>query len=306
MAIDYCTLTQVRAQLGLTSTETKDDAQLAKAIRGATRIIELNWKRRFDIRREALVFDVPSGQRSSFGVYSGVDYAAGVMPAPDDRTLAVDEDLLAVEQITNGDGSVLDSDDFILHRANKWPKFAIELKASSGVSWTPSGIDRKQVIGVLGYWGWHKQYPDAFQDSLDTVQNAGGMNTSTTLLQVSNASGVAEDLQSPRFQAGQMLKLQSEFVKVISITTNDLTVKRAENGTVAASHALATPISIFRPYDSVNDAAISIVIWAYRRKDVNSFDVQSILGTGVRIIPQAIPADVIKRLPAPRPMSLRG
>jgi hypothetical protein len=137
-------------------------------------------------------------------------------------------------------------------------------------------------------------------DSNDAVADAAGINASVTSVTVSDADGIAADLDTPRFQTGHLIRIESEYldVQAVNTTTNILTVKRGVNGSTAAAHALNTQIDVFRPIDNIQMAALRLAVWRYRQKDVNSFDRTTILGTGIAITPAALPADVLSLLPA--------
>jgi hypothetical protein len=132
------------------------------------------------------------------------------------------------------------------------------------------------------------------------------MTTSATTFTVSDADGVSEDRDDQRFQAGQLIRIESEYLLVRAVDTNanTLTVKRGANGTTAAIHAGGTAISIYRPMETIEQAALRLATWAYRQKDVNVFERITIIGTSQSVMPGAVPGDVLDLLPAPRPMGL--
>jgi hypothetical protein len=61
-----------------------------------------------------------------------------------------------------------------------------------------------------------------------TTLSANITTTNETLITVSNASGI--------FSAGQTIKINSEYMIIISIATNDLTVSRGDFGSTASTH----------------------------------------------------------------------
>jgi hypothetical protein len=272
-------------------------------IKGADGFITSN--RRGDIRRETRLYDYPIQRRDAFGLYDVSAFVAQMNAAGDlsQGRLRLDDDLLALESVTNGDGTAITLTNLVLEAPNLYPKSALRFKSGSGLYWLP-GTDgtREQVINVTGWWGYHPQYDSAWVDSLDTVQDTGGISASATSIKVSDADGAAADLDSPRFQAGQLIKIESEFVSVISVnaTSNTLTVQRAYNGTVAATHAKTTTIYLYRPYENLVLAATRFAVWRYRQKDANVFDKTVSFETGTTIIPAAVPADVRSLLPVPR------
>ncbi len=162
--MDYATLFQVREYLGFKAGEnTADDARLQGFIRGAHDWINSYCQRRFDVRRAALKFDYPIKQRSNFGVYpggqgGGADWFAGQMNATADLSLGrlrLTEDLLAIETLTNGDGTVIADTDYVLEAANAYPQYAVRLNEGNGLAWQKAtNGNRWQVITIDGWWGF--------------------------------------------------------------------------------------------------------------------------------------------------------
>lgn len=129
---DYCLLTEVKSYLG--TDKSTDDAVIAALIPRATAAIDTFCQRHFVARTETRCYDAVRDVRG--------------------RTLVLDEDLLAVTTLTNGDGEALASSFYVLEPANHSPKYAIRLKASSGRAWAYTG-DPEQAIAVAGRWGFY-------------------------------------------------------------------------------------------------------------------------------------------------------
>lgn len=307
--IHYATLHQVRAYIGLSATETADDAKLRDLIVWSVRSIHKRCRRRFDVRRETLSFDFPLRTRERLGVYSIEDFAYQMNAVADwsNLRLRLDDDLLDVETLTNGDGTEIDdADDYVLEPSKLYPKHTVRLKASSGVVWKyGSDGDVDEVIDIDGHWGYHPEYGDAFVDSLDTVRD-NPLADSDTELTVSDADGDAGDYTATRFQAGMMGRIEDEyvFIRDVDTDTDKLTIARAFHGTTAAAHAQGTTIYVYRPWGDIVLACVRLVTWRYRQKDADVFEKTNIIGTGISISPSAMPPDVLELLPAPKPMGL--
>lgn len=131
---DYCTLAQVRKYTDFKSaSNTDDDALIEQLITAASKRIDTYTGRTFTEATETRKFDAvrdTEGQR-----------------------LWMDDDLLAVTSITNGDGTAIVASDYVLEPANEAPKYAIKLLASSSESWT-FNTDPEQAITVVGEWGY--------------------------------------------------------------------------------------------------------------------------------------------------------
>jgi hypothetical protein len=128
---DYCTLSDVKTYIG--TAQTTDDTLISNLIPRASARIDAFCQRTFIARTETRYFDATADVQ--------------------DRTLLVDDDLLAVTTLTNGDGTVLTASDYILLPSNATPKYGIMLKSSSGHSWTYT-TDPENAISIAGSWGY--------------------------------------------------------------------------------------------------------------------------------------------------------
>ncbi len=72
--------------------------------------------------------------------------------------LRLDEDLLAVSELLNGDGKEIDSADYVLEPANSYPKNRIRLRGTAAAYWVGGDNGNEQAICVTGLWGYHDQY----------------------------------------------------------------------------------------------------------------------------------------------------
>jgi len=287
--MDYATLTQARAYLKLGATETADDTLLQTFIVWANQT--LNAIRRGDVRYETRYYDYPIQAASVFGVYDAETWAqqmnaAGLLAQ---GKLLLDDDLLALDYVLNGNAEVIPLTELATEPANLYPKHLLRLKRGSNYRWQPgTNGEREQVIAVAGWWGYHPDYGSAWV-ATDTVQNNPLSAVATSLTVVS----------AVRFQAGQLLKIENELLAVTAITTatNTLTVTRGVNGTTAAAHVQTTPIYLYAAYGNYALAATRLVAWRYRQKDANVFEKTTSFETGVTIIPAAMPADIQALLP---------
>jgi hypothetical protein len=307
--IHYATLHQVRSYLKLKTAETSDDELLKDFVRASTRSIDKYTRRRFDVRLETRNYDYPVPKSGLHGVYKAEDFVYQMNAVADwvDARIKLDDDLLAVDTLTNGDDVEISSGDYVLEPANNYPKHSIKLVEDSDVSWqTGSSGERKQIIDVKGHWGYHDRYDsDAWCSSLDSVQD-NPLSAGATEITVNDADGDAADTTGTRFQAGQLVKIEDELAFIVSVnyTTEKLTVIRGHHGTTAAEHVQGTVIYVFKPMEDVVLACVRLVAWRYRQKDSDVFDKQTILGTGIAITPSALPADIRELLPFPKPMRL--
>jgi hypothetical protein len=134
----YCTLAEFLAYLKESGVDTADDAVAEQIIGAASRFIDREAGRTFFPRTETRKFDTPT-----------------------DRELKLDDDLISITTLTNGDGAVIAASEYVLWPANVSPKRAIRLKAGSTVNWElDSNSNREQVISVAGSWGYFAAVPD--------------------------------------------------------------------------------------------------------------------------------------------------
>jgi hypothetical protein len=281
--MNYTTLADAKAYLKLTSTS--EDDLLSTFITWATDYINFYKGRRYDPRVETRVFDVPSSGASVFGQFDSRLQAPVAIPP-----LRLDEDLLELKTLTNGDTTVIT--DYLLEPANNLPKTRIRLKG--GVSWEPDADGNyRQAISVLGVWGAHDNYSQAWQNSLSSL--SAGISASVTSFAVTTIAP---------FKAGQLARIDDEFMLVTAVATvlsvPTLTVERGYNGSTAAAHLISAGISIFRPQGNVVQACLRLVKWRYVQKDVDLFDKTYSADTGMTIVPTAVPVDVKAVLGAPK------
>ena len=126
---DYTTWAAVKTYLDISGTG--DDALGALLVNRVTDAIDRYCRRRFRAVTATRYFDVPSGD-----------------------TLFLDDDLLSITTLTNGDGNVITSASYVLLPKNKSPKYAIRLKENTSTVWEGSTTTDYQAISVAGSWGY--------------------------------------------------------------------------------------------------------------------------------------------------------
>lgn len=203
---DYTTLTDLRTNyIGTTSTD--QDTLLLQLIQASSR----------EIDRLAHRYFYPSVQTRTFDT-----------PPQSGGPLVLDTDLLEVTTLTNGDGEVLTSTIYALTPNNTWPKYQVILKLTQGRVWQlTSAGERIDAITLLGIWGYHDDYNNAWLSTLGTLQaNITNSATSATV-----TTGTCK--------RGDLLMIGSEYVYVSAVSTgatDTLTLVRGVNGSTAAAH----------------------------------------------------------------------
>lgn len=219
------------------------------------------------------------------------------------NTLKLDHDLLSLITLTTNNGvTPITADNIILRTGdslNYLPKDIIELNIDGDQTVFLYSGTPQEANTVDGIWGYHEEYDEAWQ-SLDTVQDVAGINTTVTTITVIDADAFDEVGLKPRFQQQQLLRLgtanTSEMVYVtgINYSINTLEVIRGVNGSTAAVATNGSTIQVFRPMPEIKHALQILTTHAYRRKDSVGAEADKNLFTasGVLIIPQQIPREV--------------
>ena len=80
--------------------------------------------------------------------------------------LFFDRDVSILSTVTNGDGAVVTTDQYVTLPTNETPWYGIRLKASSGVAWTYAS-DPEEAISIAGHWSYNST-----SDNLTAVTDA--------------------------------------------------------------------------------------------------------------------------------------
>jgi hypothetical protein len=235
------TLYALRARLGLAAADTAEDARLLTALQTATAHIERATGRRFAPRQATLQHTVRYPTE-----------------------LLLDDDLLELTTLANGDGTTIPLNTVIC-LPDDAPTGGLLLIAGSSFIWSQTPT---QSISVSGIWGWHNRWNTAWRNSADTVQN-NPLSSGASTLTVTDADGADSELETPRFQVGHLLKIENEYLRVLAVNTatNVLTVLRGVNGTTAAAHALNTAIYTYQPPLDVAAISLRLAVALYREPD---------------------------------------
>ncbi len=238
------TLYQLRRYLGLASADPDDDDRLLSSLQSASAEIERLANRSFNPRLATLQHSVNLS---------------------DATELLLDDDLLELSTLVNGDGNSIGSGDILTIPGGDSPISVIRLTGGNAFVWDETPV---QAVSVTGIWGWHSRPSQMWRDSADSVQD-NPLSSSTSTLTVSDADGVDGVNESPRFQIGQLLRIEDEYLRVLDVDTaaNTLTVLRGVNGTTAASHVQNTDIDTYQPPPDVGDLVVRWAAWIYRQPD---------------------------------------
>ena len=118
-------------------TSSGDDAVIEQIIEGASRVIDNQTRRTFYARSETRYYDVPNGDE-----------------------LDLDDDLISIAKLTNGDGTEITAGDYLTKPYNDSPKYAVKIKNGSDVAFEfDSSNNGEMAISISGSWGWSSSTP---------------------------------------------------------------------------------------------------------------------------------------------------
>jgi hypothetical protein len=254
----YCTREDVKTALDSKATA-RNNAQVDRKIAAATKVID-NLTHRGGFRPV-------TGTRFK-------DWPNEQTARPWRLWLDADE-VIEVDTLTAG-GIVIPSTDYFLEPSNDGPPFdRIEIDRSSSSSWS-SGPTRQRSIEITGLFGYgnDEEPVGALVDNLDGTPSATASIAWSTArvgvgdvlrigdermtvrerTMVDSTQDIAADLASSAavvtvavangaaFAVDQTLLVDSERMLIVDIAGNNLTVKRAWDGSVLAAHTTGAPV----------------------------------------------------------------
>lgn len=243
------TAQQLRARLGLAAGDPADDERLGRALNAATLRIERDSGRHF----------LPLQATLSH-------------PARHPRELTLQDDLLQLQRLVNGDGREIDLRHVqTLPAASEGSVSLLRLRGGQRFS-------GPEAVQVEGLWGWHERRSQAWRGGVDALQDDPLAATATSL-RVSDGG---------RFQAGQLLRLGDEYLRLLSIdaASHVLGVERSAQGTLAVAHSQGGAIDVYRPPAAAELLCLRLAAWLYREPE--------------RVPAEALPPDIAAELRALR------
>jgi hypothetical protein len=283
----YATLAQTRGELDAQRLGTGEpsgtinDRLVIEALRAVTgRISEKLAPKEFLPYKETRYFDAAGWHIDAESGMLQLKNAKGTHP------------LLAVTSVVDGNGTTLVlGTDYRLYPRDATPAFHLHMLASSGKSWQSYSTDWVEAIAVTGTFGYRTRYAQAWQLSGATVRD-NPLTISATSILVEDTDVVNPQGRLPRFSAGNLIQIESEWCEVVSVNdgTNTLTVTRGARGTTAASHVQGTPISVFDVEPAMNRAAYRWAAYLYKR--IGAFDQTRYDGLATVEFPADMPGEV--------------
>jgi len=274
---EYVTFEALKKYTGIEDGNVEDDDLLMELCEDASRAFDTATCRRFYPRIETRYYDDPA----------------------DSRLLKLDDDLLALTSLTtaNGTDTISTSNCYLMKGTdyNATPYDRIALKQSEGDLFYYSNTPQKATT-VVGTWGYHDDWSNAWLDSNDTVQD-DPLTTDSATLTVGDVDGGNLYGVTPRFQVGQTLKIDSEWMYVTDKPSGTtLTVRRGINGSTAAQHDNASTVYVYQPPRKVVSATRRLATFLYRQKDSSVFDTTAFPELGMVQAPAGTPKDVLRAM----------
>jgi hypothetical protein len=215
----YATLAEYKSYItsrnGTIATDAADDVVIEYLLRSASRYLETASSRHFTPLIETRYYDVPQA-----------------------RELCLDDDLLEVLTLTNGDGTVIPSTQYNLTPKNRSPYRVIRLKDNSAYIWASDGAgELHDVIAVYGIWGYHERYALAW---LLGSTAAEAMDATETGYDVTSGTG---------FAVGNIIRFDDELGYVSAIATNTLTTSRFGQSSTSNTETVTAAGIVLAPRD---------------------------------------------------------
>jgi hypothetical protein len=273
----YLTLAEYKRGAGIddsTDSDATDDLFIESLLEEASRFIDDETCRTFYPRVETHYLDTP-----------------------DCRELWLDDDLLEIIDVTNGDDSSLDDSSYFLIPRNATPYYAIRIIATADETFELDSTGNAEgVIEVEGIWGYHTNYSQRAWMTGSTV-NSGAVTAAATSFVI--VSGTL-------FDVDQIIRLDDELARITATAYDDsttyttLTIARGENGSTAAAHDDSSTVYIWQTHPPAKTACRAIVQNEYKKRHgANTEGAATITGAGVVITPDSIPrtaARIIRNL----------
>lgn len=160
-------------------------------------------------------------------------------------------------------------------------------------SW-PIGQRSVRVIGTFNFTDDRNRF---FEDSIDAVNHATGINITDTVLKLNDVDGEDKWGFTPRISPGQILRIELEQMEVTAVDNTTgvqtATVVRGVNGTTAAAHANAKQVDKFMPPEPLKQACIIQAIKQFKRGQSGFGDAAAQMDLGRILIMKTIDPEAL-------------
>lgn len=261
MGIWYCTREDVKSALDIQTTALVD-SQIDRAIESASRSVEGLLHRKFYPHIATKYFDWPNYQRARSW-----------------RLWLDENELISVTTLTSG-GIAISSNDYFLEPINSGPPYnRIETDLGSNASFN-TGDTSQRSIAITGLFGYNDDSNPAgsLAEALDAIETDVNVSNGAligigsivkvesermfvtgrswiTSSQTTQSSLGGEDddvtvavTTGSSYNVGEQILIGSETMYITAISGNNLTVKRAWDGSVLATHNSGVTIYVSRTF----------------------------------------------------------
>jgi len=266
-----------------------NDEKIRDYLRHATRYIETYTRRSFFPSRQVREYPIPN---------SFFDLSRRRLPFAE---LIVDADLIAINEIKNGEQLLTDKDYYLLPLNTK-PHYAVGLKFPKawgggwGYSYPYAARVNEGVIKIDGIWGYaesrpSRSYPHDFWIKINGSLNANIDAVTRQIAFTVPPDAIFDNWGERAFLEGRLIKMGDEFMQVTGVDKTKVTVIRGVNGTIATSHLSTTEIHRWNVVEDIVQACLQVAkTWR-----------EAVLQTGGRLgvsdmsvgVEMGIPADVL-------------
>lgn len=202
---------------------------------------------------------------------------------PKDGELWLENDLLAVITLTNGDATTISSADYYLLPNNQTPYYALTLTDVTSVVWsvTSSGGSMR-ALSLNGIWGYREDYSVRGWKLGSTLSEVGNLNATDLTFTLTSGASIRE---------GMIIKIENELMQVTAVSTNDVTVAaRGDNGSTAATHANGTSVYYWTVQADIEELTLEIARIMYRARYGENVETTSITTpAGIITNPRSLP-----------------
>jgi hypothetical protein len=251
IANTYAGIDDLKARMGVAGTT--NDSVLWATLNAASRAVDRHCNRHFFALEATRLFDVED--RASVSI---PDLASATEVLEDCDGDRVFETTRAVS-------------DYALYPLNASPGSASGRPYSQIRSDLGHGVESFAVgrsrLSIEGHWG----YRFHLAGSGSEISNGGGISASVTVVPVDAVTEI---------QAGMTIVIDNEQMFVRTVTGTNVTVKRAVNGTTAATHTDATAISFVVFPAEVSEATALLAARYWKSKDATSAGFAGATGFG--------------------------
>ncbi len=192
--------------------------------------------------------------------------------------LELDADFVALTSVVDGEAvSLVANTDYYALPRGETPITA--LHRFDGSYWSAySGDTPVAQIAITGDLCYRKYYSEAW------------VNTGTTAEALDDSETGVDVTDGTAFSPGQLIRVESEWMTVDSISTNTLTVTRGARGSTAASHLTGLAVAVFHPEPSIVQACCRWAGLVFKRR--GAFEQTNFDGTATVQFPPSIPEEV--------------